>query len=177
MIDEERYEEPVDEGLTMLRIAETIRWASLAVVGFAIILMLLSSCCSTPTGGEVKKVVRDTVWNNRIVHDSIRVEATPKITITDTNFISIMPFIASLDSLIKLNGKDVKMHVSYSVPENQLKINVDQIKIDSIPTVTTTKTEVVQLPPEPMSWWWWIIIILGGIAAVVIGAFLGRFFR
>lgn len=109
-----------------------------------IIMAVLCFACTTGESTKVTGVVKsDTVYVHRIVRDTLTLISKPEIRIIDTNRISIQPYLAVLDSVMKIANREVRVRTTYSVPDNIYQLRVDELKVDSIPVVTQTHTETI----------------------------------
>lgn len=143
--------------------------------------LLLASCTPKIIERTEYKTYIDTVYIKKNMYDTVKLDLKPNITVLDTNKIEVMPFIASIDSLIKIGNKDVKVKANYNQPKNQFTIDIAQSWLDSImnirqiDTIKTTDTRIEYI--NRLDWYMYIIFAVCLIFAIVVGIFINKLIK
>lgn len=149
------------------------------IILIILLTLLVSGCCNCPPIIQETKTVRDTVFIPKVNYDTVKIEGAAKIIDIDTSKL-IHPYTALIDSLFNVNDKlKVKLKASYSIKDNQFKIDVEQEKKDSNSVITQIeyKTNTVIEYVNRLEWYMYPIIFILIIIAFVIGFFISKFVK
>jgi hypothetical protein len=138
-------------------------------------ILILVGCCPNNVIKQNDMVTRDTTYVPRYIHDSIRVEAEPKIVYTDTGHVIIQPYLATIDSLYNVNNNLIRVRMRYSVPSNKAEIKIDEVKADSAMVINKTENQTITKSvevPKPKDFWDYLLLFgmvaIGGLMGYII---------
>ena len=149
------------------------------MVRILLILIVFIYGCGTQRVSNIEEnIKRDTLYIPKIEHDSFEIKSKPEIICLTDTFFQIKPYLASLDTEINIDKKDIKIRMEYSVPANEFDLSVHETKIDSTPVIINTR-ETTKTLTESYERPWYEYFILGAILliGVLVGFFLGKIGR